>query len=43
MSHFSTIKLVNIMGENFDESMKEWKTSVKRKMKIMEVNCEQCS
>ena len=42
MSHFSTIKLVNIMGENFDESVKEWKTSVEKKI-IMEVNSEQCS
>ena len=42
MSHFSTIKLVNIKGEKFDESVKEWKTSVKKKM-MMEVNCEQCS
>ena len=42
MPHFSTIKLVN-MGENFDESVNEWKTSVEKKMMIIEVNCEQCS
>jgi hypothetical protein len=35
MPHFATIKLVDILGDDFDKTVKEWKEEAEKKM-IME-------
>ena len=37
MSHYSTIKLVDSLGEDFDVTVKEWKGLAESKMMTMEV------
>lgn len=38
MSHFSTIKLVDSLGEDFDMTVKEWKQVAENKMVARQVH-----